>query len=145
MAKEEPTTTPSASPPKEVIVKKPKKKKANAKSKARTIGKDELLQKKIKKEAIKRLLKDELKKEMRPLVVGSVAMLLSTASNQGMMMILTHYDDLISFHLMHTCIYSLIFLHQPILFVYCFCCCCCCCCCCPFPYNNDNSCTTSFG
>ena len=86
MVKEDKDAVPSL--PKEVVVKKPTstsstspKKKDHGK---RRNSKIEKLQKKIKKEAIKRLLKDELKKEMRPLILGSIAMLFSTASNQGM-------------------------------------------------------------
>ena len=38
---------------------------------------------KKRKDDIKKLLKAELKKEMKPLFIGSLAMLCSTASNQG--------------------------------------------------------------
>ena len=47
--------------------------------------------KKTRKDDIKRLLKSELKREMKPLFIGSLAMLCSTASNQGTSMYYLYY------------------------------------------------------
>ncbi len=91
MDKETTEETPSSFP-KEVIVKKSRKKRSESGKGSsqdggglgiKSAGIPAKVQKKLKKEAVKRMLRDELKKEMKPLFLGSIAMLCSTASNQG--------------------------------------------------------------
>lgn len=52
-------------------------------AKMKTSSESTKAKRKKKKGDIKRLIKAELKKEMKPLIVGSIAMLCSTVSNQG--------------------------------------------------------------
>jgi len=76
--------------------------------------------KKTKKKEIKRFLKAELKKEISPLIIGSIAMLCSTVSNQGMLYLFVKYEDINV--LLAVCSISLHFL--VLLFLYYFFCSC---------------------
>jgi ABC-type multidrug transport system fused ATPase/permease subunit len=59
-----------------------KKMKKNTKSSSSSSSKDKA-RKKMKKDEIKKFLKAELKKELKPMIIGGIAMICSTASNSA--------------------------------------------------------------